>query len=212
MKPRPQSLRDRQAQQVRTSILDSALAGLESMAADELSMADIAEGAGISLRTLYRHFPDRASVLAAAGDHYYAALDVPITIASPEDIASSFRLAARQLSDRPELARALVHSRSGRASRSRVRTHRAQAISVAVGQLTEGLEPALARKAKAVITHLCSAAAWVETADDSGLPDAEAQEAVAWAIQTLVDSLRDPSRTPSRRQAGDARPAHKELS
>lgn len=206
-----ESLRKRQAQQVRAAILEAALVALEEMTGAELSMAHIADLAGVSLRTVYRHFSDRAALLEAAGNHLYASLDVAIDIAAPEDIASSFRAAARQFSKRPKLARALVQSRAGRASRSRVRSQRVQAISGALEQLTGGVEPSLAVPATAIITHLCSAAAWVQVAEESGLSDEQAQEAVAWAIETLVSSLK--SQVPGRRRDSVTRqPSHEELS
>jgi AcrR family transcriptional regulator len=211
MNLRRESLRQRQAQQVRAAILEAALVALEEMTGDELSMVHIARLAGVSLRTVYRHFSDRAALLEAAGNHLYASLDVAIDIAAPEDIASSFRVAARQLSKRPKLARALVQSRAGRASRSRVRSQRVQAISGALEQLTGGVEPGAAVAATAIITHLCSAAAWVQVAEESGLSDEQAQEAVAWAIETLVSSLK--SQVSGRRRDKIARRSpHEELS
>jgi AcrR family transcriptional regulator len=184
------SIRERQAQQVRDAVLDAAVAALETTAVDELSMADIAKSAGISLRTLYRYYPDRASLLAAAGEHLYAALGVPFEIAAPDDIAASFRDAARRLATRPRLARVLVQTRAGRAARSGVRSQRLEAIRAALAPLAEDLEPGRARRAEAVIAHLCSVTAWVSVADESGLADAEAQAAVGWAIEALVDALR----------------------
>jgi AcrR family transcriptional regulator len=211
MNSEPSGLRQRQAQQVQTAILEAALAALEEMTAHELSMLHIAQLAGVSLRTVYRHFPDRAALLEAAGNHLYASLEVPIEIAAPEDIASSFRVAARRLSKRPKLARALVQSRAGGASRSRVRSHRVQAISGALEQLTDSVEPSAAVRARAMITHLCSAAAWVQVAEESGLSDGEAQEAVAWAIETLVGSLTSQVRG-RRRDTATRQSSRKELS
>jgi len=183
------SLRERQADLVRTSALDAAIAALETRGVDDLSMADIAAAAGVSLRTLYRHFPDRAALLQAAGERLYASLGVPFAIASVQDIAPSFREAARRLADRPTLVRALVRSNAGRAMRSAVRGERLAEIRAALGPITQSADPGLAARASAVIAHLCSAAAWVSVADESGLADPEAQAAVGWAIETLVGAL-----------------------
>jgi hypothetical protein len=43
--------------------------------------------------------------------------------------------------------------------------------------------------AAAVVAHLCSAAAWVETADETGLSADQARIAVAWAIDQLTDAV-----------------------
>jgi hypothetical protein len=105
----------------------------------------------------------------------------------------------------------LVQSRAGRASRSRVRSQRVRAISGALEQLTGGVEPSVAVRATAIITHLCSAAAWVQVAEECGLSDEQAQEAVAWAIEILVSRLT--SEVSARRRAPAARqPSREELS
>lgn len=183
-------LRERQAQQARTAMLEAALAQLESKGVDDVSMVEIAESAGVSLRTLYRYFPDRAALLQAAGEHVYSTLGVPFDVSSPEEISTSLLDAARRLSTRPELTRALVRTTAGRTARSGVRGQRVEAITAALAPLTDGLAPDEARWAVAVIAHLCSSASWVMVADETGMDDADAQQAVAWAIDRLVAVLR----------------------
>ncbi|MGH8963505.1 MAG: TetR/AcrR family transcriptional regulator [Jatrophihabitantaceae bacterium] len=193
------SLRERQAQQVRTAVLEAVIDELESKVVDDVSMADVALAAGISLRTLYRYFPDRSSLLHAAGEHLYGSLGVPFDIAGPEDISASLLQAAGRLSTRPELTRALVRTTAGRATRSKVRGQRVEAISTALKPVTDGLDADTARWAVAVIAHLCSAASWVIISDESGLEEADAQRAVAWGIEALISTLPGTSRRSPRR-------------
>lgn len=190
---REPTLRERQAEHVRQSLLDAAISVLESKAVDELSMADVAASAGVSLRTLYRYFPDRPSLLNAAGEHLYSSLGVPFDIAGPDGISASFLDAAHRLSTRPVLTRALVQTTAGRAARSSRRGQRVAAIRSALAPLTDGLDPDTARWATAVIAHLCSAASWVTITDDSEVDEADAQQAVAWAIDTLIAALKPPA-------------------
>jgi AcrR family transcriptional regulator len=183
-------LRERQAERVRSEVLDAVIAQLEHRPVDDIAMADVAAAAGISLRTLYRYFPDRAALLHAAGDHLYGSLGVPYEIVGPDDVAASLLDAAGRLSSRPGLARALVQTTAGRTARSSVRGRRLEAIHAALKPLTDGVDADTARRATAVIAHLCSAASWVAVSDDSGLNDDDAQQAVAWAIDTLISALR----------------------
>jgi AcrR family transcriptional regulator len=201
----PGTLRERQAQQARTAMLEAAISKLETKVADDVSMAEIAETAGVSLRTLYRYFPDRAALLHAAAEHLYATLGVPFEISGPEQISVSLLEAAERLSTRPALTRALVRTTAGRAARSALRGQRVAAIESALEPVTAGLDSDTARWATAVIAHLCSAASWVIVADESGLDDADAQRAVAWAIDRLVVSLResDASELSSPRKSAD---------
>ena len=184
------TLRERQAEQVRVTVLDAVARQLEERSVDDIAMADVAADAGISLRTLYRYFPDRAALLHAAGEHLYRALGIGTEIADAADIAASFRDAATKLSSRPALTRALVQTTAGRAARSAARVQRVEEIRTALAPLTDGLDADTARRATAVIAHLCSAASWVAVSDDSGLDDEDAQQAVAWAIDTLIAVLR----------------------
>jgi AcrR family transcriptional regulator len=184
------SLRERQAEEVRRAVLDAVIGELERKGADEVSMTEVAAAAGVSLRTLYRYFPDRTTLLRAAGEDLYESLGVPIDIGSADDISASFLDAARRLAARPALTRALVQTTSGRAARSGGRLERVEAIRTALKPLTDSLDADTARRATAVIAHLCSAASWVTIADDSGLDDADAQQASAWAIDALLAALR----------------------
>lgn len=183
------SLRERQAEQVRETVLEAVLGQLEALDADDVSMASVAAAAGVSLRTLYRYFPDRASLLQAAGEYAFASLGVPVDVAGPEQISTSFAEAAARLSARPQLTRALVRTTAGRAARSGVRGQRVEAIRRALEPLIDRVDSDTARWSTAVIMHLCSAASWVLIADEGGLEDTDAQAAVAWAIDTLVDAL-----------------------
>lgn len=202
-------LRQQQAKQLRTAVLEAAIAKLESTAPDDLSMAQIAQSAGISLRTLYRYFPDRASLLQSAGEHLYGSLGVPLQIAGPEDIAGSFTEAARRLAARPMLTRALIRTGAGQAARSAMRSQRVKAIRTALRPATAGLDADLARRATALIAHLCSATSWVSVADESGLSDADAQAAVRWGIDTLIDTLQRATRASGRRRFRQVVPEEK---
>jgi AcrR family transcriptional regulator len=199
MKSEIAPLRERQARQVSGAVLEAVITLLENKSADDIAMAEVASAAGISLRTLYRYFPDRNSLLQAAGEHLYGSLQVPVTIAEPDDISRSFLEAARRLAARPRLTRALIHTDAGRHVRSAVRRQRVAAIQAALKPVIAGLDIGTSRRALAVITHLCSAASWVSVADESGLNDAEAQVAVGWAIDALIDTLRQMDRPPHSR-------------
>lgn len=183
------SLRERQAQQVREAVLEAVLAQLETHDVDDVVMADVAAAAGVSLRTLYRHFPDRAALLNAVGEHVVASLGLPVDIPGPEQISASFGDAAKRMAARPRLVRALVRTTAGRAARSGVRRQRADAIARALEPLTDHVDADTARWATAAVTHLCSASTWVLIADEVGLEDADAQAAVVWTIDTLVQAL-----------------------
>jgi len=202
-------LREKQAKQLRVAVLEAVIAKLESEAPDDVSMSDIAQAAGISLRTLYRYFPDRASLLQSAGEHLYSSLGVPVDIAEPEDITRSFIEAARRLGARPRLTRALVRTGAVQVARSAMRKQRVQAIRAALKPATSGLDADLVRRVTALISHLCSATSWASIADESGLSDADAQAAVSWGIDALIGTLQGSARHSGSRRLRQVVPEEK---
>jgi AcrR family transcriptional regulator len=184
-------LRDRQAELARTAILDALIARLEREDADELSMEALGADAGVSRRTLYRYFPTRELLYAAAGERIERQLELPTEVAGGADgISASFAHASRQLQRRPALARAMVRSRVGSAVRSPLRENRRAAIERAIGEATVGLSVEESRRAAAVVAHLCSSAAWIALQDEADLSPEESREAITWALDTLVGDLR----------------------
>lgn len=184
-------LRDRQAELARTAILDALIARLERGESDELSMEALAADAGLSRRTLYRYFPSRELLFAAAGERIERLLDLPTEVDGGADaISASFAYASRQLEARPALARAMVRSRVGAAVRSPLRASRREAIERALSEVTTGLPPGEGRRAAAIITHLCSSATWMALQDDAQLNSHESRAAITWALDTIVGELR----------------------
>jgi AcrR family transcriptional regulator len=186
----PPSLRARQAEIARTSILEAFVRHLEAGDADDVAMEDLARDAGVSRRTLYRYFPSRDALLAAAGEWIRSeVLALPVEIGA-EGIAASFLDAAGRLERRPRLARALLRTQAGRAARSGYREERVEAIRRAVRAEAPAASEAELERAAAVLSYLCSSGSWTAIQDDSGLDAAGAQAAVAWAIEALLARLR----------------------
>ena len=186
-----ESLRERQAALARRAVFEALVKHLEAGDADDIAMDDLATEAGVSRRTLYRYFPSRGELLAAAAEWIRSEeLKLPIEIGD-EGIAHSFRIAAAQLEKRPELARALLRSTTGRAVRKGYRRARAEAIRDALRREVPGLAPRDLERAAPVLSYLCSSNAWITIQDESGLDARKAQAAVEWAIETLLARLRE---------------------
>lgn len=196
------ALRERQAALARTAILDALRRHLEAGDADDLSMDDLATDAGVSRRTLYRYFPTRADLLAAAAAWIRTdVLQLPIEVGH-DGIAASFRAAAARLNENPRLARALLRTETGRAVRTGYRSERVEAVRRAVQREVPGLSKRDLDRAAGVLACLCSSGAWITIQDESGLDARNAQAAVVWAIEALLAQLREtahPRRTGGKR-------------
>jgi AcrR family transcriptional regulator len=190
-------LRQRQLDLARVAIFDALRRHLEAGDADTVSMDDLAKEAGVSRRTLYRYFPNRDELLAAAGTWIRDdVLQLPIEIGEA-GIAASFRTAAARLNENPRLARALLRTETGRAVRAGYRSKRVDAIKLALRRDVPGLSGRALEKAAAVLAYLCSSNAWITIQDDAGIDASSAQAAVTWAIDALLAQLRESAPSPS---------------
>ena len=160
-------------------------------------MEQLAQEAGVSRRTLYRYFPTRPALLAEAAEWIRdEVLKLPIEIGDA-GIAASFREAALLVQNRPELARALLRTTTGRNLRRDFRRDRVAAIRRALRREVPGLSRRDLERAAPVLSYLCSSNAWISIQDESGLEADRAQAAVEWAIEALLARLRnDPTSTP----------------
>jgi len=185
------ALRERQAGVVSDAILDALVDRLEAEDPEDVSLPQIAVDAGVSIRTLYRHFPSREALFEAAGPRIVQRVGLPTGLAGgADDIAASFLRASGALSRHPKLARSLLLSSLGRLARGGHRRQRVRDIMDAVGEVTDHLEPIEARRRSAVVAYLCSAAAFVTVAEEAELEVDDARIAVAWAITALIDLMR----------------------
>jgi AcrR family transcriptional regulator len=193
------SLRDQQAAVARERILRGVAELLERDGSDELTMPQVAEVSGVSLRTLYRYFPTREALLDAAGRWIGGELrqGYPATL---DDVADSFERACGEFDERPGLVRAMAMSEVGRAARSSRRRERLEAIR----QLLEGEVGALPhrelRQAEAVLAYLHNMLAYTTLREEQGMAGTEIGEALGWAIRTLVADLRRRNRAKERKR------------
>lgn len=184
------SLREQHADLTRERILSAVADLLERGDAHELTVPNVASVSGVSLRTIYRHYPTREKLLEAAGrwigeelfDHPF-----PRTL---DEAAERFRAEFTHFDDRPGLVRALALSELGREVRSYRRRGRVSAIRTALHDEMGSLPEAELRRAEAVLGYLHNMLAYTTMREENGLSGAEIGEAVSWAIQTLVADLR----------------------
>jgi AcrR family transcriptional regulator len=189
--PKRPDLRERQQRLAHDAAIETTISLLDRSAPGEISMAEVAEAAGMSLRTLYRYFPTRDELLAAAGWEVNRRLGMPARLDSPEDIAKSFWDSSGRLAEQPNLARNVVYTAAGRGAWGPQRAERIQSIEHALEELTSVLPERTAKQVAALIVQLCSTASWVAIADESGLSTTDARLAVKWGLETLLLALRE---------------------
>jgi len=185
------SLREQQSRLTGELILRAVAKLLEGDDPDEISVPEVARHAGVSLRTVYRYFPTRDELFAAAGEwigeHLFG--DAPFE-QTADELGEVFKGVCERFDESPRLVRAMALSQAGRGVRSQRRARRLVSIRNALAEVTDRLSNEEVRQAEAVVFSLESMLAWVTMRDEAGLNGKQTGEAIAWAIRTLVADLR----------------------
>ena len=196
----PPSLREQQAQAARERILAAVATLLEEAGFDDLTMPQVAEASGISLRTVYRYYPTRDQLFEAAGRWIGSELLGQGYPQSLDDIADSFENGCREFDRHPGLVRALALSQIGHEVRAPRRGERLAAIRDALETEVGELPVKELRHAEAVLAYLHNMLAFTTLREEHGLAAGEVADALGWAIRTLVDDLRRRQRKQRRTQ------------
>jgi AcrR family transcriptional regulator len=182
--------------QTRLRITESAVELHGSIGPARTSMSALAEHAGVTRSTLYRHFPDEAAVLAACSAHWTAENPPPdpagwAALADPE---ARLQAALRDL-----------YAYYGRTCRMLANLHRDEAAVPALGAslaaFREGYLGAVAevllagrpergrarRLLRAAIGHVLTFPAWRSLVEEQGLG---ARDAVALAAELVAGAAR----------------------
>jgi len=180
------SLRDSYREETRTRILDAAVAQMAVSELEGLTMAAVAAQAGVTERTVFRHFPSRDALIAAVWPRMQARVrsdGFPHTadalVATPTRLFPAF-------DEEEGLVRASAFSAAGREVRAASDPERRAAMRACVLDAFPDLaEPELTRLA-AVVQLINSAYGWAVMKQHWGLTGAEAGEAASHALAVLL--------------------------
>ena len=180
-------LRDRQAAATRSVILEALGAELADGSVEDFSVARLARRAGVSERTVYRHFPTRETLLDGLSEWYNERVaDFPDDVAADE-IAPTIAQVFADFDAHESLARGVLASPGGREMRQHARVARLARLDAALTPVLKSADPERAAAARALIFALCSAQTWQSMRDEGGLDGATAGRAVARAIELILN-------------------------
>jgi AcrR family transcriptional regulator len=187
-------LRAEQAAATRDRIIAAAVELLAEEHGGDPAMPEVAERAGVSVRTAYRHFATRDDLLDAVvawiGEQITRAAGPPPTAADEYTERASELIHA--LYDLEPLYRALFATPAGRASHRRGASARQDEIRLAFAGELAAMDPERARLFAALVQLVTSSTGVFFLKDYPGLSADEVARALVWATAALASAARDP--------------------
>jgi AcrR family transcriptional regulator len=191
-------MRAAQAERTRARILDAMTAQL-ALGRDDFSIEQVAATAGVSVRTVYHHFPNREAQVEAVAAHLEASMgEVPPPPASLDEVPAFAERMMKRAIEGPFDPRAHVAPGVARAVRGRRRGSRDRALAAMIADAIDG---DAAPRVAAALRGLIGAELGVALLDRCGLAPDDAVATQAWIVRVVVDALRRgdlPGRPPSR--------------
>lgn len=195
-------LRRARTEQTAGLIVDAAAQEIASNGMVELSMQKIAERAGISVRTLYRHFATREELLLAIGEQLESELtgQHPAEIRTTREFIDAMPELFQFFEDNAEAVEALHATQVGRQIRGVSRARRTEAVREQAMGLLEGLPEDEARLAFAMVRSMFGSATWLALRRELALEPEEAKRAVHWMAEMFVREIKRRKRQLARNQ------------
>lgn len=185
------SLRERQKDLTRDTIIEALSQILVEEGIHGFSVQSVADRAGVSHRTVYRHFPNREALLEGLGEKIEDlsalsnSLQLPRTISDFEQgIAEAFQL----LEDHEEMMTAFLQV----SITTNFRPKQTRARDSATLEIVRDLAPALPQEQKeaaALIRFLASSLSWMIFKTQFGLSGEEASRTVREALKMIHKNL-----------------------
>jgi AcrR family transcriptional regulator len=164
----------------------------------------LAERAGVSVRTVFRHFPTQRDLVVAVTPYLEQRCGWHPDEMTADNLAAMSRNTFAYFGD--------LLKKGGRDSdplppelRALRNRNRIESIERAVGPLTEGMDPELARGVLSVISGLTRVPFLRGMHEQWGLGGETAGKAVEWAVETLLSELRERQKQWKNEQSRKAR-------
>jgi len=180
------STRQRYKDMTRERILDAAI---DSMAEDRdatLTMAGVAARAGVTERTVYRHFLTRDALIQAMWPRMQSKVQSRGFPKTADAVVESPRRLFPNFDQNEALVRASVYTEAGQEVRLRANEERRAAVLACVDDALPGLDQVTRRRRAAIIQLINSAYGWAVLKDFWDFDGIDAGEAAAEAIEILL--------------------------
>lgn len=197
-RPYDNALRRENAAATRTRILD-AVRDLLVDSRLSLSIPEIAERAGVSEPTVYRHFPNREALLDAAAEAVSAHLGAPPEPRDANDLPVVAIALARYFGRNASWVRAALNEPALRPMRMAGRSRRLERLRRIVSPRLAHLDARDRDIAFAVFAAIARTETWDYLTRESGLSNEESGAALSFALRALLETIATGKRRKQRR-------------
>lgn len=183
-------LRERQMKETKEAIFRAASEQLADHGLAEFHIPGLAEAAGVSVRTIYRYFPTKDSLLESFAAWLDDQIGTPSAPRTVDELSEGVEVIFAAFDENEDVIRSQWATPQGRAIREKGRLRRLSGLEATVNASAPHLSPREKRQATAILSLLHSSRTWQAMKDDFGMDGREAGRVVGWALRTLVADLR----------------------
>ena len=180
------SVREEYKEQTRTRIIDSAIDLMREAGEEPLTIASVAARAGVTERTIYRHFDNREKLIRAVWRRMQGRVASGGFPRTAEALLSSPKTLFPRFDELGELVRASIHSAAGLEIRMHSNAERTEALLASVRDALPHLDEKALRRRAAIAQLINSAQGWDVLTRFWGMTGEEAGEAAAEALAVLI--------------------------
>lgn len=178
-------LRERQQEETRELILEALGKALLEAGPGEFSLPDVAARAGVSVRTVHRHFGTREQLVEALQAHVVRRI-TPAPPRTLEELYDFPPVLFAVFDQHAPWVEAMLAAGPGAETRAAGKPARIALFRALTAPLVEGLPPEEAVGLQAVFKHLVSAETWLAMRRDFGLDGPAAGRAVSRTLRALA--------------------------
>jgi AcrR family transcriptional regulator len=180
------TIREAHKDLTRERILDAAIDLLNQGGMDELTNAEVAKAAGVTERTVYRHFASREELLRDAWGQLQKRMGSGGVVQTAEDLVSLPNRLFASFDTMPGAVHASAFSPAGREMRLAVNEERQKAYLTAVKEARPDLKGEALNRMTAVCQLVSSAWAWSIMRDYWGMDARQSGRAASEALSVLL--------------------------
>jgi AcrR family transcriptional regulator len=188
-RPYESPLRAEQVEHTHAKILDAAIDLVADSGPEALTIPLVAERAGASVRTVYRHYPTKEALLEAISEEMEKKFDSNFFDRGLEELPDVAPTVFHHFGENETLVRAALRTTGAGGSFGAARQKRMASVELALAPVLDGRSPEERSEIVAAIYNLHSVRNWLSYRDNSGLSSEAAGRVVSWIIRTLIADL-----------------------